>query len=106
MLYRERCIVTNTHSEAIQRYNYSYYIIGLPVRSLIMIVVRIITVMITEMDILQIKVSSQAARHHAWAAQPHRVGTDDLDIAGEEEEHLGSKVYPLNKSPVICSAGA
>lgn len=71
-----------------------------------MIVVRIIRVMITEMDILQIKFSSQAARHLAWAAQPRRGGTDDLDIAGEEEEHLGSKVYPLNKSPVICSAGA
>lgn len=30
---------------------------------------------------------------------PHWAGTDETEIAKEEEEKLGSKVYALNKSP-------
>lgn len=29
----------------------------------------------------------------------HRAGTNEREIAAEEEEKLGSKVYALNKSP-------
>lgn len=29
----------------------------------------------------------------------HRAGTDEKEIAAEEEEKLGSKVYALSKSP-------
>lgn len=29
----------------------------------------------------------------------HRAGTDEREMAAEEEEKLGSKVYALNKSP-------
>lgn len=29
----------------------------------------------------------------------HRAGADEREIAAEEEEKLGSKVYALNKSP-------
>lgn len=52
---------------------------------------RIITVMITEMNIEQIHFSSRAARNLACAAQPRRGGTDELEIAGKRRKNWGQK---------------